>query len=141
MRELAFQSEIVADVRAAGGYAKKLSHRMLAGVPDILVKLPNYPAALIECKAVPWPKMEKTPLNIETTALQKRELQLFRDAMGLSGVFLFSQIGRMKLCLVITGLEADFALQKWVKQHGFAKNPGLRWPVEAMVGRLSAQFP
>ena len=50
MNELDCQKWVCDVVNARGGRAHKLSHRFVVGVSDLLVKLPNKPAALIEAK-------------------------------------------------------------------------------------------
>ena len=49
-RELNEQSNIIKSVKAAGGYARKLSHRFMIGMPDLLVALPPFAPCLVEVK-------------------------------------------------------------------------------------------
>lgn len=141
MKELQFQSEIVKDIRAAGGFALKLAHKMIVGVPDLLVKLPGMPAMLIECKAEALPVKADTPISIAVTPLQERALTDFGTARGVAGVLLFSQIGRMKLCLALP-FPAPKSVQKGAfNRYGFTKYPGEKWEVEPMLRRLTEAMP
>ncbi len=92
MIETKFQRHLVEAAEALGGYAKKLSHRTLVGVPDLLVKLPAYPACLIECKRVSRKRQrlktegEYVQFTPAVTALQDQHLLSFKRAGGISGL-------------------------------------------------------
>ena len=63
MNELKLQARIVKDVKTKGGFSFKMANRHQGGIPDLLVKLPLFPIALIECKLN---KLKLTGLQRET---------------------------------------------------------------------------
>ncbi len=81
-KELALQSEICKSVRAQGGYALKLSHRFIVGVPDLLICMPGYPAMLIEVKDL-GVVTDKFDLKVPVTPKQREELKKFNEAGDL----------------------------------------------------------
>lgn len=90
MRELDAQKHVVDAVEAEGGYALKMSHRFLIGIPDLLVKLPGRPAMILEAKVhecmVYRPDSE---FKLEATALQERELRMMEGAGLITGILSF----------------------------------------------------
>lgn len=48
--ELGFQKELVDSAAIQGGYGRKVSHPQLKGVSDLLIQLPGYTMAQLECK-------------------------------------------------------------------------------------------
>lgn len=77
MNELGMQALIVDAVNGAGGFARKLSNRFLVGVVDLLVKLPDYPAGVLEVKQRDLPKNTELAWKLDVTGPQVRFL---RDA-------------------------------------------------------------
>ena len=73
MNELLLQRQIVKDVEAAGGFAKKLSSRTLVGVADLYAKLPEHRGAFIEVKIAPRPKLARRVM-VDVTVPQRRFL-------------------------------------------------------------------
>ncbi len=75
--ELSMQALIVDAVNASGGFARKLSNMYLVGVADLLVKLPDYPAGVLEVKQRDLPKDKNLTWKLDVTGPQTRFL---RDA-------------------------------------------------------------
>jgi len=89
MNELSLQNRVVKVVRASrGGAAHKMSHRFLVGVPDLMVKVPKYPAMLLEVKKDERPKMKQT-VTLDVTVPQKRFLLQWAGAGVMCGVMSF----------------------------------------------------
>ena len=87
MNELNFQKALIDAAKKEGGYGFKMSNRHLAGIPDLLIKLPEFDTALIECKKIKRVKFshhESIPNNI--TKLQEIVLKRFINAGGAAGV-------------------------------------------------------
>lgn len=95
-RELQYQREMVQACVAQGGYAKKLSHRTLVGIPDLLVKLPVFPAALVEVKRVKAPKKAET-VQLDLTPPQRRQLLAAEKAGMPALVLAFVEYGPAKI--------------------------------------------
>lgn len=94
MQEIDFQRKIVKWVEEQGGWARKLSHRTMVGLPDLLVKLPTHDAALIEVKYL---RTHGTLRKCGLTALQARELTNFTKAGGKARVVVISDRHGSKL--------------------------------------------
>lgn len=98
MNELAMQALVVKTVNDAGGFAMKLSHRFLVGVPDTLVKLPGFVAAgLLEVKRhdlSPMGVRANMSFKLDVTIAQRRYLRDAAQADMPSGVMSFIQTGR-----------------------------------------------
>lgn len=87
MRELEWQRETIKVARAHGGFGWKLAAKFLIGVPDLLIKLPNRPAALIEVK---WQRVIKAErVRLAVTVPQRNFLAGFEGAGGASFVMSF----------------------------------------------------
>lgn len=113
MRELDVQNLICKAVNAKGGFAKKLSHRFLVGVPDLLVKMPKPPAALIEVKWREAPRDPAHKFTLEVTKPQELFLRDARRAGMVTGVCsAVSRRSALWLCFMTLGeaLHADFTL-------------------------------
>lgn len=93
MKEIDAQSLIVQAVCDKGGYAHKLSNRFLIGVADLLVKLPDAPAALIEVKLEDINRREGS-FKLKPTVLQRKFLQSYQDAGMRAGMASFIERGK-----------------------------------------------
>ncbi len=82
MNELGMQALIVDVVCRHGGFAQKLSNRFLVGVADLLVKLPGYPAGVLEVKQRDLPKDTRLTWKLDITGPQTRFLR-DADAAGM----------------------------------------------------------
>lgn len=85
MNELNFQKELIDAVEGYAGAGHKMSHRFLVGVADLLIKLPRYPAVLIESKHSKLGPNSKV-VRVEPTALQFKFLRYFRKAGMLTSI-------------------------------------------------------
>ena len=92
MIETEMQQLIIDAVKRRGGFAVKLSNRFLVGVVDLLVKLPRYPAGLLECKRYDYAGKEAVAeFDLAVTGPQQRFLR-DADAAGMPcGVASFTQ--------------------------------------------------
>lgn len=109
MRELPLQSDVVKVVKANSGFARKLSHRFLIGVSDLIVKLPDYQTALLEVKAGSEPLRSKVA-RLDVTVQQARFLQEAANAGVLCGVMSFL-VGRQKIGILIVPVRKGAPFQ------------------------------
>lgn len=75
MNELKFQKKIIDEVKRFNrlSYAIKLNNRFLAGVPDLLIKVPGYDPLFVEVKVG---KMSRDHVvKIGTTAIQRSTMK------------------------------------------------------------------
>lgn len=93
MKEIDCQSLVIDAVRAHGGAAHKLSNRFLIGVSDLLVKLPDRPAALLEVKLNKFSSLAGL-FGLDVTHLQKKFLNDYYDANMGCGVLSFIEHNR-----------------------------------------------
>src|ERR1700688_5001093 len=89
MNETELQGRVVRVVNASrGGAARKLSHRFLVGIPDLMIKVAKYPVMLIEVKKEERPKtLDHVALDL--TGPQKRFLLEWAGAGVMCGVMSF----------------------------------------------------
>lgn len=115
MRELKFQTKLVKSTRAQGGYARKLSHRFVIGIPDLIVHIPNYAPFLLEVKYFPEVSPNSNKL-IPTTPKQQLELTEFNsvniDAGSTAGVAIGFCINKRKGLKVYTPEDTHFTLKE-----------------------------
>jgi hypothetical protein len=87
--ELKYQKELVNATRAAGGYGIKMNNRFLAGVPDLLLKLPQWACTYyVEVKHEDF-KCVPTNLRIKLTELQRLEIKKMQAAGMQAGWAVF----------------------------------------------------
>ena len=93
--ELRYQKQIVDDVKFFDrrSYAIKMSNRFIAGIPDLLIKVPDYEILFVEVKYTVLPKTSSTVL-VETTAIQKRTLKVMAGAGLAVAVWVFVDVGK-----------------------------------------------
>lgn len=77
--ELKLQTEICRSVRGKGGWARKLSHQTMVGLPDLLVNSFPFMPLLIEVKDL-GPKNNTFSAKLNVTEKQRHELLSFDDA-------------------------------------------------------------
>lgn len=97
MKELDAQGMICKSVRVHGGFARKMSHRFLIGVPDLLVKLPDWDAMFLEAKWRDEPVQDDHRFKLKVTAQQFRFLKEAQGAglgSGIVSVLTFKKPGR-----------------------------------------------
>ena len=94
MNELRAQRLVVEAVRERGGAAHKLSSRFLIGVSDLLVKLPQRPAALVEVKLHKFKVSvtERAPFTLDLTHAQEKFLTDYASAGMVCGVMSFVEL-------------------------------------------------
>jgi hypothetical protein len=88
--ELKLQKDVCQLIEAHDGFARKLSHRFVIGVADLLIKLPDHPAALLEVKRNRYPAKAKT-IVLDVTKQQRRFLWSAHCAGMSAGVLSFLQ--------------------------------------------------
>jgi hypothetical protein len=136
--ELHYQSEIVKAVNHSGGYALKISHRYLAGVPDLLLKPkewthPQFWEVKRDDLPVPF-----RPLRIKATPLQRKTLRDMKSA-GL-------QVGIL-VVLTSTGRSVTLALTRDPDQQHFGSLDGCQYirrlaePWDEAIKALNALVP
>lgn len=77
--ELLEQTHLIHSVRKDGGYGRKISHRFIIGIPDLLLVYPTYVPGIWEMKDMgEW--NSNTERAVETTEKQKIELNEFAAA-------------------------------------------------------------
>lgn len=75
-------------IASSGGFAQRMSHRFLVGVPDLIIKLPASPAGWLEVKQSTRPKRSPC-VAIDTTLSQRLFLQRAARANMPAGVLSF----------------------------------------------------
>ena len=138
VNELQFQSELIAAAVASGGHAVKLSHRYLSGVPDLWVKLPGLPGAMIEAK---WIGASGYPV---LTAPQREFLMADDAAGGVAGVVMAIKTGPTSWeagVFTMERIKGRGPLRMSPKVMGFdamlvTRERGKLWPIEKMVRHL-----
>lgn len=96
MKETQLQKVMCDAVIESGGYAKKLSHKFVSGVPDTLIKLPHGPAMLLEAKQRRLSSADAVfdaRFTLDVTKLQDIELRDAWRAGMVTGVVSFIQVG------------------------------------------------
>lgn len=111
MNELQAQSLVVKAVRDDGGYAFKLAHKFLIGIPDLLIQIPGHGTSLWEVKLARKTLLSDTALNL--TAKQLKALRDFTKAGGTAGVISFLQTPRV----LYIGVSTRFFLEMPVTQY------------------------
>jgi len=111
MSELKLQKWIMDRVKENGGQAIKMSNKFIAGVPDLLIKMPGYPAIISEVKVGKYLKSVDT-WYWEPTKLQLDFLRDWRSA-------------GMVTCIMV-GFGADLTDFKliWVNNIEYVRIPG-----------------
>lgn len=84
MNELQSQKLIVDAIRQGGGFAIKLSHRFLVGVPDLMLQLPKWGTSLWEVKI--QDAKSSGIAAVKMTPLQYQFLRDYAEAGGRCGL-------------------------------------------------------
>lgn len=127
MREVDLQSLIIKAVQENGGASHKLSNRFLVGVVDLLIKLPNIPAMVMEVKITDFrPGISSNhKIRLDVTHLQQNFLKQYHKAGMIAGVISGVEIGR-NIRLACVGLDEadDLDYTMTVEAHRFnARDP------------------
>lgn len=147
MKELDFQRHLVKAALAQGGYAFKMSHRFLVGIPDLFVKLPSYPTTLIECKM--GTINARREVSVDLTPKQRKSLRDARKAGQAAGWVVACPAnkhagGGPGQHLIVWGDNPDMTVApethtnvhaRWHTPRGLNRD----WPIEDIVS--SMQFP
>lgn len=126
--ELYYQTEIVKSVRAAGGYAEKLSHRFKVGIPDLFVKWrAERDPAVIEVKKLEGVNRDGS-FPIDTTPLQRKSLRDMRAAGLRVGVLVVIAQGPGKALMVwINDIESRKATLEGLEPWTVMRRPKDDW--------------
>lgn len=138
MLELPFQTALIKAAKAEGGYAIKMSNRFLVGIPDLLVKLPDYPTCLIECKRNANKGSEKdVQFTPGVTALQSHNLSNFQKAGGVSGIAVLID-GSWPQLIFADAYDRLYekATIKCVKSGLILRNKGKPWPIKEIIDQI-----
>ena len=103
MQELDFQTLLIETVKREGGYGRKISHRFIRGIPDLLLRVPGLRGlVLAEVKIIHLPG-DKIPFKVDQAltfeSQQQLEMGNFQTAVVIVGVTLkrrlqLVQVGR-----------------------------------------------
>lgn len=86
-KEVQYQTKIVKAITDQGGFAMKMSHRFLVGVPDLLIKVsPQHLTLVLECKRVVVTAKKATHALVKITPLQFQTLEKMAKAGFVTGV-------------------------------------------------------
>lgn len=85
--ELYYQTQLINDAKKIpNAFAIKLTNRHLAGVPDLMIKIPNIRVAFAETKVANWKDGSKK-VKVETTPLQRSTMKKMVKAGFKCGVW------------------------------------------------------
>lgn len=73
-KELDAQTKVCKSVKRDGGYARKISHKFVIGIPDLLVALPSFAPCVVEMKDL-GRCVDKFDRKLGVTAKQALEMQ------------------------------------------------------------------
>lgn len=143
MNEREFQRCLVQESERAGGYAFKMSNRFMVGVPDLFIKIPDFPVVLLECKMgrpvrnVHYPSSRFTS-STGVTAQQARHLKRAQQA-GVAAGWAVCVPGESGNCKIYVSVDVSGALGD-VDAKGpneFVRLRGRPWPVREIVEYVS----
>lgn len=86
--EIKLQKDVCDAITAAGNAAQPLNNRFIKGIPDLLIKLFEYEAMLLECKLNRFDKVQGV-IDIDLQPLQYRTLRHWHDRGMHVGVLSF----------------------------------------------------
>lgn len=124
-KELPFQDQLLKSAKAEGGYGRKVAHFQLRGISDLLLQMPSFSMAQVECKDL---GLKKAGFDVISgiTEHQKDHIEaLNRAAGGLVAFYAFHvQIGE--------GHRAVF-LDHYVERFRYADMWG--WGIDSPDGK------
>lgn len=123
--ELHFQNQILEDVVNYNpkAWAIKLAHRFLAGIPDLLIKVPDHDVLFIETKIA---KPTKNGIKVETTPLQRATMQMMnRAGLKVAVWILVDEVGLVRCTYDVTEMK------RWNNVVTRVRDKG--WPIEELV--------
>ena len=137
MKEINFQSHLITAAKSAGGYGLKMANAYMAGIPDLMIKLPAYSVTIIECKIIRVKeiKMGRSYAN-QITPIQATILGDMEEAgivVGLVVLIEEKSNFKDKIIRVLRNYNID-------KIH-LGYNPILKefrqpWPIEKIIQQL-----
>lgn len=143
MKEVDIQRELVKEARSLGGYAHKLTNAFTIGIPDLLIKLPMHPAALVEAKVEHWPKTDKGHIAIDPTPQQLKHLRDAHTAGMVAGMVICcadpARAGRWRLMPVPFGHIGKLFLSRGDFSTCLVREPGGKWHINDLITRIQAQ--
>lgn len=98
MEEVDLQKEVIKSVISAGGYGHKLSNRFITGVADLLIKLPDCVATVLEVKFGRYVVPLRAPkIAVEITSPQARFLRGYHNAGMVVGLLSFAGLNHKNM--------------------------------------------
>lgn len=125
INELHFQSQVIDDIIGYNpkSWAIKLAHRFLAGIPDLLIKVPDYDALFIETKVT---RSTKNGIKVETTPLQRATMHMMnRAGLKVAVWVLVDGVGIVRCTYDVTEIK------RW--DNALTRVRGKGWPVEELL--------
>ena len=130
MNELHYQKQIIEDVKKSfkNAYAIQMNNRFLAGIPDLLIKVPECDVLFVEMKVMKWHGSPTIP--VETTKLQRVVMRNMERAGLRVAVWVVlegentSVIARTSWCSTSITIDPQLLVRR---------QPGKRWPILQMV--------
>lgn len=88
MREIPFQTRLIDWIKDEGGYGRKLSHRFLVGIPDLLLRLNLGRRVLLvaEVKVLDFVRAVPARAVLPVSPKQRAELRRFEIGVVIAGV-------------------------------------------------------
>ena len=123
--ELQFQNQILDDVLKYNpkSWAIKLSHRFIAGIPDLLIKVPDHDVLFIETKIA---KPTKNGIKVETTPLQRATMHMMnRAGLKVAVWILVDEVGLVRCTYNVTEISKY--------DNSVTRVRGKGWPIEELI--------
>src|SRR6185312_12383623 len=119
MNELGIQRLLVEACITQGGFAHKMSNRFLVGVPDLFVKMPDWPTTIVEVKYAPKVRRDGT-VALELSPHQSRHIARIQLAKGHAGWLVVARGDKPGRYFWHSGRELDYtkAVVAAVKEPG-----------------------
>jgi len=125
INELHFQNQVIDDIIGynSKSWAIKLAHRFLAGIPDLLIKVPDYDPLFIETKVT---RPTKNGIKVETTPLQRATMHMMsRAGLKVAVWVLVDEVGIVRCTYDVT------TIKRW--DNALTRVRGKGWPVEELL--------
>lgn len=137
--ELYYQRQIIKDFKQIwpNGYAMKMSHKMLGGIPDLMLKTPFHPLLMVEVKLIKEvPKSGR--IKIAATPLQRKTMEDMAEAGINCQVWLvLENLGDWKGPFILTvHAQAEEVTVRVGPNHMpnmFSRPRGKLWPLMNMI--------
>jgi hypothetical protein len=139
MKELDLQTLIIKVIKGEDGHGRKLSHRFLVGIPDLLLSLSlsNHPEdfelVLAEVKILKFSKaydLRRSQPKLGVTPKQLQEMKSFKRAVTIVGIQRDKGLG----CIYVMGRGVqNFPDSNDGIQFGIIKNGKCEPPLTSMI--------